>query len=112
MKVRLRRVAVAALLLGFSLVSAPSPGQESGEGSRKVLIKTQAVYPTLAKSMHIHGVAKLEAVVEPDGSVKSVAVKGGHPILVQSALTAVGHWKFEPAPRQTRESVEVRFEDQ
>jgi TonB family protein len=77
---------------------------------RKVVNKTPAQYPTLARSMNIHGVVKLEAVVEPNGVVKSVEIKGGHPLLTQSAVTAVGHWKFEPAPHETRELIEIKFE--
>ena len=62
--------------------------------------------------MNLHGVVKLEAHVAPNGSVKSIDVKGGHPILTQSAVTAVGHWKFEPASHETVELVEVKFDAQ
>ena len=60
--------------------------------------------------MHITGVVKLEATVAPNGTVKSINVKGGHPVLTQSAVTAVGHWKFEAAPHETTELIEIRFE--
>jgi TonB family protein len=62
--------------------------------------------------MNIRGVAKVEAQVAPNGTVKSVEVKGGHPILVQAAVTAVGHWKFEPAAHETKETVEIKFDPQ
>lgn len=90
--------------------STTSQGQESAEAPRKVQTQTAAVYPTLARSMNIHGVVKLEVQVAPNGSVKKVDVKGGHPLLTQSAVTAVGHWKFEPSPRDTKELVEIKFE--
>ncbi len=86
--------------------------QESVESVRKVLIKTAPVYPTLARSMNIHGVVKVEAQVLPNGSVKDIEVKGGHPLLTQSAVTAVGHWKFEPAPHETKELIELKFDPQ
>jgi len=79
------------------------------EGARKVLDKTAAAYPTLAKSMNIHGVVKLEADVLPNGTVKSIEIKGGHPILTQSAVTAVERWKFEPASHETKENVQIEF---
>ena len=102
----------AVLLFSVSLlIPAISKAQEA-EGARKVLLKTQAAYPTLAQSMNLHGVVKLEAHVAPNGSVKSIDVKGGHPILTQSAVTAVGHWKFEPASHETVELVEVKFDAQ
>lgn len=98
---------LAAITIAFSTISQ---GQESADASRKVLTQTPAVYPTLARSMNIHGIVKLEVQVAPNGSVKKVDVKGGHPLLTQSAVTAVGHWRFEPAPHDTKELVEVKFE--
>lgn len=84
--------------------------QDSSETTRKVTLKTQAQYPALARTMHITGVVKLEATVAPNGSVKSINVKGGHPVLTQSAVTAVGHWRFEAAPHETTELIEIKFE--
>ena len=60
--------------------------------------------------MNIHGIVKLEVLVAPNGTVKKVDVKGGHPLLTQSAVTAVGHWKFEPAPHDSKQVVEIKFE--
>ena len=60
--------------------------------------------------MNIRGIVKVEAQVAPNGTVKTVVVKGGHPILVQSAVTAVGHWKFEPSPHDTKELIEIKFD--
>lgn len=97
---------LAATLMFASIFSL---AQDSAS-TRRVLIKTAAIYPTIARSMNIRGVAKIEAVVSPNGTVKSVAVKGGHPMLAQSAATAVGHWKFEPAPHETKELIEVKFD--
>ena len=62
--------------------------------------------------MNIRGVVKLEAHVAPNGTVKSVDVKGGHPVLTQSAVNAVERWKFEPAAHETNELVEIRFDPQ
>jgi TonB family protein len=110
MKTPKLQVAGRALLAAAILFIIPvhSWSQESA-GARKLITKTAAVYPPLARSMNLHGVVKLEAHVAPNGTVKSVVVKGGHPILTQSAVTAVGHWKFEPAPRETTEPVEIAF---
>jgi len=49
-------------------------------------------------------------VVAANGSVKSVEVKGGHPLLAQSAQNAVREWKWEPAAHETREPLEIKFE--
>ena len=103
-----------ALLVAVALIFAlaQTRAQESTDAGRKIVLKTAAVYPTLAQSMNIRGVVKLEVHVAPNGTVKSMDVKGGHPILTQSAVTAVGHWKFEPAPHETKELVEIKFDPQ
>ena len=113
MKPRVRKGHVALLVavtLIFALVHAKA--QESTDTGRKVVQRTPAAYPTLAQSMNIRGVVKLEVHVAPNGIVKSVDVKGGHPILTQSAVSAVGHWKFEPASHETKELVEIKFDPQ
>jgi len=113
MKTLVRQFSIALFVIStVTLISNRCQAQESSDGERKVLIKTAAVYPTLAQTMNIHGVVKLEAHVAPNGAVKSVDVKGGHPILTQAAVTAVGHWKFEPAAHETKELIEVKFETQ
>jgi len=113
MKPPLRKGHVAlfvAVTLIFALAQARA--QESTNAGRKIVVKTPAAYPTLAQSMNIRGVVKLEVRVAPNGTVKAVDVKGGHPILTQSAVTAVGHWKFEPASHETKELVEIKFDPQ
>ena len=59
--------------------------------------------------MNLQGVVGADVLVAPNGSVKLVEVKGGHPLLAQAAQTALREWKWEPAPRETHESVEIRF---
>ena len=113
MKTLMRQGMLLFVLLGLvSVLSPQSWAQDSTDVARKVLIKTAPVYPTLARSMNIHGVVKLEVHVAPNGTVKSVDVKGGHPVLTQSAVTAVGHWKFEAAPKETKEEIDITFEPQ
>jgi TonB family protein len=109
----MRKGPVALLLAVILIFALPhARAQESTDAGRKVVLKTPAVYPSLAQSMNIRGVVKLEAQVAPNGTVKSVSVKGGHPILTQSAVTAVGHWKYEPASHETKELIEIKFDPQ
>jgi TonB family protein len=103
---------VLALAASVLLPLTGSRAQDAADSGRKVLIKTPAIYPTLARSMNIHGIVKVEAQVAPNGSVKNVEVKGGHPLLTQSAVTAVGHWKFEAASHETKELIEIKFDQQ
>jgi TonB family protein len=59
--------------------------------------------------MNIQGTVKAEVLVAPNGTVKSVEVKGGHPLLAQSAQNALREWTWEPAPHETHEIVELKF---
>ncbi|MGA9039660.1 MAG: energy transducer TonB [Terriglobales bacterium] len=93
--------------------SQPSFAQESPDaGSRKVVTRVTPQYPTWARSMNLKGIVKVEAVVEGNGTVKTVELKGGHPVLAQSAMNAVRQWKWEPASHESREYIEVRFDPQ
>jgi TonB family protein len=108
----LRRSAVyLALLVGGLMVVAPihARGQDASESSRRILTKVAPTYPAVARRMQIQGNVKVAAVVGANGSVKSVEVKGGHPMLAQAAQQAVLEWKWEPSPKETREVVEIKF---
>jgi len=83
--------------------------QELSANARIVVRKVPPPYPALARKMSIKGAVKLEVIVEPDGSVKSITATGGHPLLVQAAQGAIRQWKWQSASHQTLESVEVRF---
>lgn len=98
--------------LASNLVSAQSSTTVSSGSERKVASRVAPVYPELAKKMHIKGMVKVEAVVRPNGTVKSTRVLGGNPVLVDAALDAVGKWKFEPGQSETTEIVQLAFEGQ
>jgi TonB family protein len=111
MRSSIRLVAVALVALTTGLVnaqSAPAPAH----GERKVLLRVTPTYPDLARKMHIHGVVRVETLVRANGIVKSTHVLGGNPVLVDAAIEAIGKWKFEPAPNDTTEVVQLTFEGQ
>jgi|SRR2546425_1636431 len=56
----------------------------------------QPKYPPEAKRAHIEGAVILEATVTAEGSVDKVKVISGPPMLVEPAVEAVSHWKYEP----------------
>jgi outer membrane biosynthesis protein TonB len=51
----------------------------------------------------------LEVVIAPNGTVKSVELKGGHPTLADAAQNALRQWKWEPAAHETRQTLEIKF---
>jgi TonB family protein len=84
--------------------------QEQSESKRKIVNRVVPTYPDLARRMTVRGIVKLEAVVASNGNVKSLELKGGHPLLSQAAQSAILKWRWEPASHETREPVEVRFD--
>jgi TonB family protein len=68
------------------------------------------VYPDVARQMHITGTVRLEAVVGADGKVRDTRIIGGSPLLAQEASVAVKKWKYEEAPKETVETVEVVYQ--
>ncbi len=66
----------------------------------------------MARTMNLRGSVKAEALVKPNGVVKTVDVKGGHPVLVRAAQEAIYRWKWEPSAHETRELIEVKFDPQ
>jgi len=94
----------------FAALATRSTAQAPAHAERKVVSRIDPFYPEMAKRMHLGGVVKLEAVVRPNGTVKSVKPLGGSPVLIEAARVAVLKWRFEVAPEETTEPVQVTFE--
>jgi TonB family protein len=68
-----------------------------GEVSKNLLISSvPPVYPLLARQAHIQGMVILDADISKNGTVESLKVVHGHPLLVQSALEAAKQWRYKP----------------
>ena len=50
-----------------------------------------------------------QATAQINGTVKDAKVVGGHPVLATAALDAVRKWRFEPAAKDTTETIEFEF---
>ena len=108
------RWTAVALLLGcwFCAPAVAQTETEPAPPPRKVVNKVVPIYPEWAKTMNLRGTVKVEAVVAPNGTVKTTKVIGGHPVLAQAAERAIQKWKWVPAAHETSEPVEVRFDPQ
>ena len=104
-----QRVFVILLFACFLLASVLSAAQKDTAVKRRLVNSTAPSYPTLARSMALAGVVKIDAIVAPDGSVKTVDIKGGHPVLAQAAANTVRQWRWEPTAHESHELVEIRF---
>jgi TonB family protein len=109
---RKRYILVAAAIVSLASLVTMQGASAQINSERKVASRVAPVYPELAKKMHIRGVVKLEAIVRPNGTVRSTRALGGNPVLVEAAIDAVGKWKFDPAPGETTEVLQLSFESQ
>jgi TonB family protein len=83
--------------------------QDSADGARKIVFKVAPQYPNTARNIGLEGSVKADVLVAPNGTVKSVEVKGGHPLLALAAQGALHQWKWQPATHESHESVELKF---
>lgn len=97
------------LICGHVHATAQDSSQPS-EVVRKVVTRVTPQYPSLARSMNLRGTVKMLVLVEPNGSPKSMQVRGGNPVLVQAAEKALHEWKWEPATHATSEAIDLRFD--
>lgn len=110
MKDLIRQVVIGLLVLAAMLFLHPVHSHTQEAASvRRLVTRTAPAYPALARGMALEGTVKVEALVAPDGSVKTVEIRGGHPVLAQAAVNAVRRWKWEPSARESHELVEVKF---
>jgi TonB family protein len=101
-----------SLVLVSMLICMPMriAAQGSSETVRKVVTRVTPQYPSLARSTNIKGNVRMLVVVDPNGSPKSIEIKGGNPVLAQSAEKAVRDWRWEPSSRVTSEVIDLRFD--
>jgi TonB family protein len=102
-------IAAAVLAMTSSTMRAQS-APNSSDSERKIVWRVAPKYPELAKKMNVHGTVRIEAVVRPNGSVKSTRVLGGNPVLVDAAVDAVEKWRFAAAQGDTTQVVQIVFE--
>jgi protein TonB len=72
------------------------------------------VYPPIALRSGVQGTVKFNALIAANGTILSVEVLSGHPLLVGPATEAVGKWTYRPTlvngqPVQVETDVEVVF---
>ncbi|HKT49957.1 MAG TPA: energy transducer TonB [Candidatus Angelobacter sp.] len=58
--------------------------------------RVEPVYPRIAVVTGIQGEVKLHALIAKDGTIQSLSVSSGQPILAQAALDAVRQWRYRP----------------
>ena len=94
-RVPMRVSAVAIFLIATALLSA---AQEDG---RKLKTRVEPTCPDVARKFNISGTVRLQVTVARSGEVKTIKAIGGHPVLIDSAMSAVREWRYEPSAQET-----------
>jgi TonB family protein len=63
----------------------------------KLLSSVSPSYPSLAKSQHIEGDVRIDALIDANGHVSAMKVISGATLLHQAAMDALRQWKYQPA---------------
>ncbi len=89
-------------------VLLPEQRLKRSEGVQQALLihRVDPEYPAIARQAHLHGTVQLRAIIARDGTVRSIEVLSGHPILAKAAREAVSQWRYRPT-RLNGEPVEV-----
>jgi TonB family protein len=63
----------------------------------KMISSVQPVYSSLARTQHVSGDVKIDALIDANGRVTSMKVISGPTLLHQAATDALRQWKYKPA---------------
>jgi protein TonB len=61
-----------------------------------LLVKTQPVYPPIAKAARVSGTVVLQATISKQGTIENLRVLSGPAMLQQAARDAVMTWRYKP----------------
>lgn len=87
-----------------------SPGVQAAS----LIQQVKPVYPQIAIASHVEGAVVLHAMISRGGTVESLEVASGHPMLTQAALDAVRQWRYRPTylggdPVEVETTITVNF---
>jgi protein TonB len=76
--------------------------------------KVNPEYPSLARQARIQGTVLLQAEIGKDGTVETLRLISGHPVLAPAAIEAVKQWVYRPyilnnAPVAVETQIQVNF---
>jgi protein TonB len=62
----------------------------------QLLNRVEPAYPRIAMVSGVQGQVRLHAIIARDGTIQSLNVISGHPLLASPALDAVRQWRYRP----------------
>jgi len=63
----------------------------------RLISSVPPAYPSLARTQHIAGDVRIDALIDANGHVSSMKVVSGPTLLQQAAMEALHQWKYRPA---------------
>jgi protein TonB len=63
----------------------------------KMISSVPPVYSSLARTQHVSGDVKIDALIDVNGRVTAMKVISGPTLLHQAAMDALHQWKYKPA---------------
>jgi periplasmic protein TonB len=78
-------------------IAPPAPKRVISHSMEALLVhRVEPFYPRTAVLINLQGEVRLHAIIGKDGTIQSLSVTSGHPILAQAALDAVRQWRYRP----------------
>jgi len=86
----------------------------SGVADKQKIYDVPAEYPQAARISHISGDVILHVLIDQEGNIEELEVLSGHPLLIESAVTAVKQWKYKPyvlngKPVEVETTIKVQY---
>jgi protein TonB len=86
----------------------------SGTVAGMAISQPTPVYPPIAKAAHVQGVVILHAIISKQGTIESLQVISGPPMLTSAAVDAVHRWRYKPYllngdPTEVETTINVNF---
>jgi protein TonB len=80
-----------------SVAPATGPVRVSeGVQAARLIYGPKPPYPPLAITAHVEGRVRMQAIIAPDGTINSLQVISGPPLLINAARDAVSRWRYQP----------------
>ena len=83
------------MLSGDTVGAQHPPGPDAAQAGVVLSKSADSAYPRLAQQARIAGDVDLTVEVKPDGTVESVRVVSGHPMLIEAALGSARRSQYE-----------------
>lgn len=91
-----------------SMVRGASTG--SAQHERELITRVDPKYPANFDKPGAREAVSVQIMVAPDGTVRTVKLLDGDPVLAQASINAVRKWKYAPAATDETLTVKIEFD--